>query len=328
MGLNIGLAVVTYNQQEGLRRMIASAWRSIEGTDHKIRMMIYDHGIGNRWHTEDMELEDGSYHIIQPPGGNATGIATSWNNALGILYGPTFECDAAIICNDDIEFGIGDIERIATETAEHREGAWWNEPVRSGGAEWHGKSLQAAAPGSRFVRSSDIHIVTVTGIQEKRIGGALDPHLDSIGYSCFGYTRAAWEELGAFDANFFPAYFEDCDMEWRAKLAGMHEINIPSSVRHFGSMTTLSDPAIERQNGRTYAANLSYYIKKWGGENGHETCSTPFNMGEGDTRNGVSAEVISRGLERAWRIPPGKRFAPYGSPYDRSSEERAFLVKI
>lgn len=46
-------------------------------------------------------------------------------------------------------------------------------------------------------------------------------HLNSSNaYYCFIWTRRGLKDFGEFDANFFPAYYEDCDMRVRHRLMG------------------------------------------------------------------------------------------------------------
>lgn len=99
------------------------------------------------------------------------------------------------------------------------------------------------------------------------------------GFSAFGINRAALVVLGYFDENFIPAYCEDADMEYRAKLLGVPITGVPSGLRHETS-STISLPEYGRQNARTYPANVAYYLRKWGGHlRGGETFTTPFNAG-------------------------------------------------
>lgn len=100
------------------------------------------------------------------------------------------------------------------------------------------------------------------------------------GFAAFGITRAALERVGYFDENFVPAYVEDCDYEYRCKLAGVPIVQIPSGLRHDRS-STIADPHYAAQNNRTYPANVAYFVAKWGGPlRGGETYVTPFAQGD------------------------------------------------
>lgn len=48
---------------------------------------------------------------------------------------------------------------------------------------------------------------------------------ETEGYNCFVWTRKAVREIGLFDENFFPAYYEDYDYRLRLRLAGGISIN-------------------------------------------------------------------------------------------------------
>lgn len=43
----------------------------------------------------------------------------------------------------------------------------------------------------------------------------------ATGWSCFALTARAVREVGTFDENIFPVYFEDQDYEWRLHRAGL-----------------------------------------------------------------------------------------------------------
>ncbi len=57
--------------------------------------------------------------------------------------------------------------------------------------------------------------------------------------------REALEDLGGFDEEFFPAYFEETDLCWRARQAGQRVVYVPSAVGiHYESTTTGKDSYI------------------------------------------------------------------------------------
>jgi len=103
------------------------------------------------------------------------------------------------------------------------------------------------------------------------------------GASWFGITAAGVDAVGLFDENFYPAYLEDCDWSWRAKLAGARLADVPDvHARHGdevlpGSCTINSDQRLALNNMRTHGGNFQYYREKWGGINGQELFKTPFN---------------------------------------------------
>ena len=97
------------------------------------------------------------------------------------------------------------------------------------------------------------------------------------GFAAFGINRAALARVGYFDENFVPAYVEDCDMEWRARLVGVPIVRVEAGLLHNRS-ATISMPEYQRQNARTYPKNLDYFNRKWGGTpRGGEMYERPFN---------------------------------------------------
>jgi len=188
----------------------------------------------------------------------------------GMLAAYADHADVVIIANDDIVFAPGDLTKIAEKAALCR----------------------------------DQYIVSCAGFHQY-----LNKRIPSLGYACFAINPIAIEKLGCFDENIFPAYCEDVDYAYRARLAGLHEENCPDTqLTHAGSKSILSDPALRRQNATTHGLNYQYYRRKWGGDGGHETYKHPFN----DSRVG-------------YYIAPDARHAPYGSTYDRSDRD---IVKM
>ncbi len=118
-----------------------------------------------------------------------------------------------------------------------------------------------------------------------------------LGFAAFGINQAALEKTGLFDENLHPAYFEDNDMAWRAKLAGVPIIEIDGSPEHEGSATIRGHELYMRQNGLTFTSNMTYYSQKWGGRPGEERYETPFNEG-GDIR-AINLQV-DRLNQNAW----------------------------
>lgn len=124
---------------------------------------------------------------------------------------------------------------------------------------------------------------------------------------CNVYIPAkVYEKIGLFDENFFPAYFEDNDYSYRAKL-----LNIPIKKSKFldptiyrNSSTIAKDPGINK----SFEQLKQYYIEKWGGEPGHEIYSYPEN---GDLNGwAISKELFEKMKEV---IPVGEHLLEFGS---------------
>ncbi len=104
------------------------------------------------------------------------------------------------------------------------------------------------------------------------------------GASWFGITAHGVRAVGLFDENIYPVYLEDCDWDYRAKLAGARVMTVEGLLakhgdeKSGGSCTIRSDEAIARRNMETHGGSFVYYRQKWGGTNGHEVFKTPFDM--------------------------------------------------
>jgi hypothetical protein len=73
---------------------------------------------------------------------------------------------------------------------------------------------------------------------------------------------------------------EDCDYEWRCKLADVPTYFIEGTTTHYGSAAIRSDERLNLRNRQTYPANVRRYVEKWGGpQRGGEIFTTPFDKG-------------------------------------------------
>lgn len=99
------------------------------------------------------------------------------------------------------------------------------------------------------------------------------------GFSAFAVSKSAIAAAGWFDENFVPAYYEDNDWNYRAKLVGVPAVELENNIRHYGSVTIGSNPLYRSANHQSFTRNGSYYLRKWGGMPGQELYQTPFNGG-------------------------------------------------
>lgn len=118
-----------------------------------------------------------------------------------------------------------------------------------------------------------------------------------VEFGAFALNAAALGAIGYFDESYVPVYAEDADYRWRAELAGVPVVTLPSSTSHVGSACWV---------GTRYAADLArtrpgidaYHLAKWGGPPWDEVYRTPFDAG-GDLRDW---RLDPRRLkEQAWR---------------------------
>lgn len=112
------------------------------------------------------------------------------------------------------------------------------------------------------------------GIPSNKNGFILAPAESKYDWCMFIINRKAWHNIGKFDKTFFPAYFEDCDYKYRAKLAGVpvHKV-LAGPARFVTSGSAQKDKTLLS----AAAKNRDYYISKWGGEPGNEIFTEPFD---------------------------------------------------
>jgi hypothetical protein len=102
-------------------------------------------------------------------------------------------------------------------------------------------------------------------------------------FSCFCISRRLGQEIGRFDEDYYPAYFEDNDTHRRIQLAG-YEAGAFAPYWHFRNGTTRRDPVAAARVQATFENCKKYYCQKWGapydGGNpiGRETFKTPFGQ--------------------------------------------------
>jgi hypothetical protein len=106
-------------------------------------------------------------------------------------------------------------------------------------------------------------------IKEFEAGGWEFATSKDQGFNCFALTKKCYDEVGLFDENFFPAYFEDNDYWLRVRLAGFEvgDIGDPNKFVHLGggSSTIKRNEWYNRANSYSYSLNERYYRAKWGG---------------------------------------------------------------
>lgn len=99
-------------------------------------------------------------------------------------------------------------------------------------------------------------------------------------FSFFGITRKLYEAVGEFDENFWPAYYEDNDYDYRMKLAGFSRYTLAESGFFHQGSATLKNYTEEQMNAHhhNFGKNRTYYASKWGGLPHYEAFQTPFNI--------------------------------------------------
>lgn len=91
-------------------------------------------------------------------------------------------------------------------------------------------------------------------------------------WACFLQRQELWDRVGEYDAEFWPAYFEDSDYRYRMKLL---DLDRKGAKPHGGFKHA------RRGSGRVgltgYVGNAARYERKWGGPPGYERFRQPFN---------------------------------------------------
>ena len=84
-------------------------------------------------------------------------------------------------------------------------------------------------------------------------------------FSLLWLRLAAWQAIGPFDEQFWPAYFEDKDYDHRLLLAGWEHPIAPSAVAHRGSATLKAyNEAQQTEHHRQFRRNMARFVRKWG----------------------------------------------------------------
>lgn len=87
-----------------------------------------------------------------------------------------------------------------------------------------------------------------------------------------------WMEMGGFDENFYPAYFEDNDAYRRMELANLPRQTVALQDWAHETSSTLANGSEEyrQKHWENFARNASYYQQKWGGPPNQEVFTKPF----------------------------------------------------
>ncbi len=94
----------------------------------------------------------------------------------------------------------------------------------------------------------------------------------------FAVMRRCVEEIGLYDENFYPVYYDDTDYGYRMKLHGVQKtIVTPDRISQDLNGGLKSDPRAFDLYWKNVDHIHNYYVRKWGGEAGQEIYKTPFN---------------------------------------------------
>lgn len=141
------------------------------------------------------------------------------------------------------------------------------------------------------INTHDFPIVTATDVAGQCVK-PIDvfnlrvPHVgyftDEPCFSCFMISREGYNDIGQFDTKLWPAYFEDNDYHYRAKLKKRRLVKMNTAMfYHYGSRSIRDNPVMGNIINKYYLQNEAYYIEKWGGKPGREKYKAPFNERRG-----------------------------------------------
>lgn len=125
--------------------------------------------------------------------------------------------------------------------------------------------------------------VTMSADTLRVLLGALDREPGAIvaqsqihAYAFFAIRpREALAQVGFFDDGFWPAYAEDTDWNYRARIAGAKIAVVRHSELGFEHIAGASSAHDEAWRQQIIAAGIARFIEKWGGEPGLETRTSP-----------------------------------------------------
>lgn len=141
------------------------------------------------------------------------------------------------------------------------------------------------SPGAWLISGNDIQF---SPGDVDRIKTTLQANQDAsivcgLGYAVYCFTELGVRNVGMFDENFYPAYYEDNDHFRRVALTKSKAVGVDGfraihgEAPNWGSCTVNSDPVLQKKNGITFVNLREYYKRKWGGEPSKETFATPYN---------------------------------------------------
>ncbi len=279
----VSITVIAYNLANLIDGFLASC--KAETCDLLIELHVHSHpehhkdviAVCKEW--ESVANVRVHWHLLN------RGLARSWNDGLIAAYDKD-GADLSVICNDDTEFGAGDIDKILAFAKSN-------------------EAYEAANPDAQ-----KCGMITVCAWHNYY---ADNPHLGNqphqgFGNSLFAVTKVGWQTIGCYDVNAFPIYVEDALWNRRLFLSGlcMREVKGLRAI-HWGSMSA-NDAELQKQHAKSSPLNFEYYKRIWG-------CSSP------DPARYMGTETYSFPFNEpafGLRIPPERADAPYGPLFDRT----------
>jgi len=181
------------------------------------------------------------------------GVAGAWNMGLNLIF-KDYKAEKALIVNQDVVLRPDTYEVLNNE----------------------GEDFVTA------VSTTDIRTLQLSNLsdlsQRERSQGRR-PHPD---FSCFLLSKRCYERVGPFDAEFYPAWFEDNDYHIRTARAGIEACCIDLPFYHYASGTMKNASEYDKANyyGPGFLKSKERFQAKWGCLPGtkeyEEMCSTAY----------------------------------------------------
>jgi len=94
-------------------------------------------------------------------------------------------------------------------------------------------------------------------------------------FSTFILPKITYNMVGRFDNEFYPAYYEDNDYQYRMRLLNLSVLETPmlNAISYQSSKTLEKEPSLKK----LIFKNKERYIEKWGGLPKKEVFTKPFN---------------------------------------------------
>jgi len=197
--------------------------------------------------TESRSWATKTFHLLEENDENC--LARAWNK--GIRRGFERGADFCLVINLDVLFHPLYLDNLIAFAQATPQAIMWS------GDLWKEESTLLTAP----IESTTVESAEASG---------------------FLIDRRLFAAVGDFDEQFKPAYYEDVDMWYRIKRAGLRSCRTTTArFFHFESITLQSalvhNETVTVQNLRSaLVENERRYKEKWGGPRGQEIYTTPW----------------------------------------------------
>lgn len=242
MSNHLYVVILTLNAVEHIKRLLTA----LTTVSIPMRVIVIDNGSTDG--TRDYLSSIHSDGLIYVPNETNIGVAAGWN--LGIRIATANGAQAVLVVGHDTWPMPGTVERLI---ALLQEGVPF---VTGTSVPYDTPETAVALPpqGSALLAAPDFSFFLM-GLGVVEVLGRFDATTGNI---------SPWD-MGLFDRQFAPAYFEDGDYHIRLQRAGIFAARDPGALfRHDCSLTLRSTPAVAQQNQTTFNENAQKFAKKWG----------------------------------------------------------------